>query len=333
MPDAAAAAPRRGILAHLNRVASGHLALSAVLVVALIIALVALDVGVLLANNPSLLSSPRYYLALGESLSFGYQPNLDFADGFVDDVFADLHAQSPAVALVNYACAGETSLTMIQGNCPAHLIHHNAYSGPQLTAAVNFLRGHSGRVAPITLGVGSNDLLPDWDTTTCSPVSNATADLARLDASLTQTILPQLTAAVSPPLGTTSPNFLLLNYYNPFARACPGSAAFIHQLNDHLAADAAQFHIPVVDVYNAFGGDAHMADNLCIYTWVCDSNVNNDIHPTTVGYHIMAQAVEQALGIPVVRGAEGGPTRAQQTGHERQQAWRQHDIGEAAHTT
>ncbi len=101
MPDAAAAPGQGRVRAHLNRVASGHLALSAVLVVVLIIALVALDVGVLLANNPSLLSSPRYYLALGNSISFGYQPNLDFADGFVDDVFADLHAQSPGVALVN----------------------------------------------------------------------------------------------------------------------------------------------------------------------------------------------------------------------------------------
>jgi lysophospholipase L1-like esterase len=88
----------------------------------------------------------------------------------------------------------------------------------------------------------------------------------------------------------------MLNYYNPFAKECPDSGPFIRTLNDHLAADAAQFRIPVVDVYAAFGGDAHQAENICAYTWMCSRF--HDIHPTTQGYRIIATAIENLLGIP-----------------------------------
>jgi lysophospholipase L1-like esterase len=134
--------------------------------------------------------------------------------------------------------------------------------------------------------------------------------LNTLDTNLTQTILPKLVAAQSVALATVGPPFLLLNYYNPFARICPDSGVFVHELNDHLATDAAQFHIPVVDVYTAFGGDDHMADNLCTYTWVCNSNANYDFHPTTTGYRVIAHAVDQALGIKV--GYIGGRDRTAQ---------------------
>ncbi len=324
MPEAAAAVPRGRVRAQLHRMASGHIAVSTIFVVVLVIALVALDAGVFLANNPAILSSPHYYLALGNSISFGYQPNLDFADGYVDDVFADLRQQNRGTELVNYACAGETTTTMIQGNCPLHLIHHNAYSGPQLDAAVSFLKSRSSRVAPVTLDIGSNDVLPDWNSSTCLPGPNATTDLATMDANLTQTILPRLTAALTPVVGSTSPSFLLLNYYNPYAQSCTDSPTFVHELNDHLAADAAQFHIPVVDVYSAFGGDEHTAGHLCSYTWVCDASMQHDFHPTTEGYHVIAQAVEQALGIPVVQNA--GPARARPVGRSRPRDLWQHTL-------
>jgi lysophospholipase L1-like esterase len=286
-------------LAQLNRVANGHLRLSVVLSVVLVVALVALDVGVLLTNNPMLIFHPQFYLALGDSISFGYQPNLDFTDGYVDDVGAALLAANRTEDVVNYACAGESTTTMIKGNCLVHLVHHNAYSGPQLDAAVSFLHAHSGHVLPVTLAIGANDVLPDWDTSTCTALPNATADLDALDTNLTQTILPKLIAAQSVPLATVGPSFLLLNYYNPFARVCPSSLVFLHELNDHLATDAAQLHIPMVDVYTAFGGDDHMADNLCTYTWVCNSSVHNDFHPTSTGYQVIAHAVDQALGMKV----------------------------------
>ena len=270
-----------------------------VLAVLLIAALVGVDLLVLSRNNPAQAFGPHYYMALGDSLSFGYQPNLDFTSGFADDIFNDLH-KANVTAIVNYACAGETTTSMIQGGCPGRFAHHGSYSGPQLPAAVNFLKSadNYGRVSPITLEIGSNDVLPDWDPTTCSITAGADvdADLARMDANLTQTILPQLLSALGARKNANNGDLHLLNYYNPYAKACPDSAQFVHEVNDHLAADAAQFRIPVVDVYLAFGGDNDTASHICEFTWICSSV--DDIHPTNKGYAVIAQAVETALALP-----------------------------------
>ncbi|MGH2504389.1 MAG: hypothetical protein ACRDID_17930, partial [Ktedonobacterales bacterium] len=89
----------------------------------------------------------------------------------------------------------------------------------------------------------------------------------------------------------------LLNYYNPFALECPDSVQFVHELNDHLQADAAQFRLPVVDIYTKFGGDTGTAGHLCALTWMCSAQFH-DIHPTDAGYQAIADAVEATLGLP-----------------------------------
>lgn len=270
---------------------------------ALVALLIGIDYVVLKATNPSKVIGHHYYMALGNSLSFGYQPNLNFTSGFVDDVFTKLHAAN-VTDLVNYACAGETTTSMISGGCPGRIDHHGSYIGPQLQAAVDFLHAHPGQVSPITIELGSNDVLPLWNDTTCAVNSAATVEaaLATMDTNLTATILPKLVRAVQTNTGVRPGDLHLLNYYNPFAKNCPDSASFVHELNDHLAADAAQFRIPVVDVYTAFGGDAGMAHNVCdltpqAYTWICNTEFH-DVHPTTTGYEVIAQAVELALGLP-----------------------------------
>jgi lysophospholipase L1-like esterase len=296
---AGAPAPNR-----IARMAGGHFALSVVTTVLLVVALVAMDLLALALNNPAKVLQNHYFMALGNSISFGYQPNLNFTSGYVDDLFTDL-AKANVTDEVNYACAGESTATMIHGGCPGHLIHHNAYQGPQLDAAVSFIQQHPGQVNPITLELGSNDVLPDWNETTCAPSDGAAADLATLDANLTQTILPRLLAALGPAPLHQVVDVVLLNYYNPFVIVCPASTDFAHELNNHLAADAAQFRISVVDVYAAFGGDAGMADTICgnpakgipAYTWMCN-NEFHDLHPTNDGYRAIANAVEHALGYP-----------------------------------
>lgn len=285
----------------------GRLARTAVFSVLLVVALLGIDLAVLETINPARALGHHYYLALGNSLSFGYQPNLDFGSGFVDDVFAGLR-KANVTDLVNYACSGETTTTMVQGGCPARFFPHDRYSGPQLEAALAFLRSHQGKVSPVTLELGANDVLPDWNTATCQPTAAANADLATMDQNLTKFILPELVDALAGPSGARSGDLHLLNYYNPFARVCPNSALFVHVLNDHLAADAAMFRIPVVDVYAAFGGDMGMAQNICEgnigpdgqrhpLTWMCDPQFH-DIHPRVEGYQTIARAVSLAIGLP-----------------------------------
>ena len=287
-------APPSGSGARLPRILT-LIALSILLVAAL----VGVDLLVLSRNNPAQALSPHYYMALGDSLSFGYQPNLDFSSGFADDIFNDLR-KANVTDIVNYACAGETTDTMIHGDCVGRFAHHGSYTGPQLQAAIDFLKAarNQGRVSPITLEIGSNDVLPDWDQTTCTAGPNVDADLARMDNNLTQVILPQLLAALGARTNAGNGDLHLLNYYNPYAKECPASAPFVHEVNDHLAADAAKFKIPVVDVYTAFGGDSATANTICAYTWICTNF--HDVHPTNDGYKVIAKAVETALGLPGV---------------------------------
>jgi lysophospholipase L1-like esterase len=64
-------------------------------------------------NQPFHLVGPKqHYLALGDSLAFGYQPNKDFTHGYVPDLFQTLQNEGTK-DVTNYACPGETSSTLI----------------------------------------------------------------------------------------------------------------------------------------------------------------------------------------------------------------------------
>lgn len=273
--------------------------LSVVLPIVLVLAILGLDALVLVLKNPATRLSPHYYVSLGNSISFGYQPDDNLTQGFTDDLFADLKPAN-VTDLENFACGGESSTTMFQGGCQFRFATHVSYTGPQLDAVINFIKQHPGRVNPLTLEIGANDVLPDFNSGSCSVGPNADSDLAQLDANLTGTVLKRLVDAIKTSAGHRSADLVLLNYYNPFAKDCPDSATFIRKLNDHLLADAKQFLLPVVDVYAAFGGDAHQAENTCTLTWMCSGF--HDLHPTSAGYRVIANAVEQVLGYPT-----GGP--------------------------
>jgi lysophospholipase L1-like esterase len=222
---------------------------------------------------------------------------------------------------------------MINGGCVGRDFLKIPYSGPQLDAVIAFMLAHKGDISPVTFEIGANDVLPDWDAATCTAASSTDSDIARVDDNLTRIdtssdaaardpnnkangILQRLTNALSlspglprlqGPANTQARpgDLVMLNYYNAFAKACPNSAPFVKKLNDHLAADAAKFGVPIVDVYTAFGGDAGMAGNICTYTWYC---ARQDIHPTTAGYQVIAAAVKGVLGYPGVNpGQQAAP--------------------------
>ncbi len=274
----------------------------------LVTLLIAMNVAVLAPHTglaDRVLGRPHYYVALGDSISFGFQPTLNFTHGYADDIFAGLR-QDNVTHLVNFACLGETSASMLQGSCPYHNILKEAYSGAQLNAAVAFLTAHRGQVNPVTISIGGNDVAPN--TVTCAIAPTTQSALAAMDDHLTTPgigILPRLAAALEVAPGERVGDLVLLNYYNPYAAACPNTVEFIHQLNDHLARDAAQLRIPVADVYDAFGGDTGMAGAVCRLTWFCDTRFDHDIHPTSAGYQRIAAAVEGVLGY-----ARSSPTRS-----------------------
>jgi len=234
-----------------------------------------------------------YYLSLGDSLAFGYQPNLDWSHGYPAQWYSNLQTHG-SKSFTNYGCNGETSATFVNGGCPYAYALHNYYFGSQLNAALSFLKSHAGQVSPVSLDIGANDLLPDINSSTCVVSSTWDTDLSNLDARLTGTILPKLVNALTNSSGQRTGDLVMMNYYDPFQNQCPNDLPYIQSLNQHLAADAAQFNVPISDVMTAFGGTTTPNANICTYTWMCSSS--KDIHATTTGYGVIAGAFESLTG-------------------------------------
>lgn len=244
-------------------------------------------------KTSSLVGPKAYYLALGDSLAFGYQPNLDWSHSYPQQWFSSNLSKHHVTSFTNYGCNGETSYTFVNGGCPYAYLLHNYYAGAQLNAAVSFIKAHAGKVSPVSLDMGANDLLPDINSSTCAVSSSWSTDLANLDSRLTGTILPQLTAALTVN-GARTGDLVMMNYYDPYQNICPNSLTYVQTLNQHLASDAAQFNVPVSDVFTAFGGATTPNPNICTDTWMCSSYQN--IHATTTGYGVIAKTFGATTG-------------------------------------
>lgn len=239
----------------------------------------------------SLVGSKSFYLALGDSLAYGYQPDLNYNQGYADDFFSNLKSHG-VKNYVNMSCPGESSSTFMNGGCPYAFMHKYFYLGAQLSAAVKFLHNHAGQVSPVTLDIGANDVMGDVNTSKCTLNSNFASDLAHLDSNLTGTILPQLKAALTVK-GKVTGDLVVMNYYDPYQNICPNSISIIETFNQHLASDINGFGT-IINVFKAFGGAGTPNPNVCHYTWMC--SVFTNIHATNKGYSVIATAFEKSTG-------------------------------------
>ncbi len=230
----------------------------------------------------------QYYLALGDSLAFGFQPNLDWSHSYAMQWWPELQRHG-SEDLADYACMDETTETFIHGGCPYSKFRHDYYDGPQLEGALEFLDQHSGDTGPVSLQIGWNDVARNIAPSTCE-VDRAgwRRDLARMDRDLTRTILPELVGALSAD-GRRTGDLVMLSYYDPYASRCPRLHGYVVQLDEHLTRDASRFGVPMVDVASAFRGRS-----LCDYTWACSQFARTE--PNTRGYRLIARALERRMG-------------------------------------
>ena len=230
----------------------------------------------------------QHYLAMGDSLAYGYQPTCKTTPcihGYVNDLFQALHKEG-VKDFTNLGCPGETSSSLINGGiCP-----YTPFSS-QLAAAVAYLQANAGKVSPVTLDIGANDVLSDTDPSTCTVnVNQFFADVATLDANLTGTILPALQKALTVN-GRITGKIVMMNYYDPLQNLCPNSVKYSQTLNRHLAADVQGFGT-IVNVFHAFGGPKTPNPNICTLTWMC---AVGDIHATNKGYRVIADTFGDAI--------------------------------------
>ena len=164
----------------------------------------------------------------------------------------------------------------------------------------------------ITLDIGANDFLRDLNPDCTVNVTQFTTDLQTLDVNLKTLILPQLYAALMVH-GRITGDLMLLNYYDPFQNVCHGAITpFIRSINQHLASDVEGFGT-LVNIFGPFGGNTTPPNpKVCDFTWMCSVPLAlpQDIHPTTKGYQVMANAIEDLYRQRVAEASSNDVERA-----------------------
>jgi lysophospholipase L1-like esterase len=244
--------------------------------------------------RPVYRSPQSYYLALGDSIAYGFQPTkANAAPAAVDTGYVDLFASrlrklSPKLDVVNYGCPGESAVTFARGGCD-WLKHggklHDQFRGSQLKAALSFLRAHSGEVSPITVTLWGNDLpLPLSQNAKRAP--SAITSFARRFSS----ILRQLRVA--------APNaeIIVTGAWNPEADRLAESEELYRSVDAAIRRSATASRARIANMFKALDGPGNaraQRARLCALTFYCSKG---DQHPTDAGYRAMADAFMTASG-------------------------------------
>ena len=270
-------------------------------------------------SNPALAKIPpakvppaTYYLALGDSLAQGVQPNASGVsvmtrDGYPDQVYAVLHASRPGLKLVKLGCPGETTTSMINGG----ICRYRGRS--QLATAVAFLQAHRGRVLLVTLDIGANDPehcggQPGLGQLAKCAVTDIPGAVDNLG-----TIMARLKAAAGPGVRIVG-----MNYYLPaLAEWRSGlSGRVVAWTAEKLAATYnamlgrvyAKSGARVANVFGAFGTSdftrpagtnvPRNVTRLCQWTWECAAPPRGpNQHANQAGYQVIARTFLQASGL------------------------------------
>ncbi len=275
----------------------------------------------------------RYYLALGDSLSTGFQPTLrgegiETHSGYVDDILARERRAASGLQLVDVGCPGDTTTSLRSGigNDPLALrLHCDRSGGSQLQAALTFLRTHrrAGEVPLITLDIGINNL------NRCAALADPGPCLRAGEDAIT-TDLPRILRALraAAPAGATLAAMTLYDTYlgkvaadGATPTAARAFLAAYRQANATIIADDARLGVRTAEVAGAFHtGDtgsvawrgratpANLA-RTCTLTWACSPPpIGHNIHPDARGYRVIARAFELAVGrlVPSASSRQGG---------------------------
>jgi lysophospholipase L1-like esterase len=248
-----------------------------------------------------------YYLALGDSLSRGVEPNATGTSvmtqhGYADQLYTMLRHDEPGLRLVKLGCPSETTATMISGG----ICHYR--SGAQLTAAMKFLRDHPGRVSLVTLDIGAND-----------PESCLTDPAPSSFASCVGRVVPKATANLTKivsGLRAVYPHgrMIAMNYYLPalaqWRNGLAGQAvarliALAAQGYNNLLTKIYQtYNVRIANVFGAFdttnfGGQVTVPGYgalptnvaaICRWTWECAGPPRGpNQHANAAGYAVIAR--------------------------------------------
>jgi lysophospholipase L1-like esterase len=282
-------------------------------IAALIAIVVAITLAVVLGGGsggqPARHGPPAtYYLALGDSLSQGVQPDsagvsVPTGQGYADQLYALLHRKQPGLHLVKLGCTGESTVTMIHGGICTYP------GGSQLADATAFLHLHRSRVTLVTLDIGANDAEDCLIAPSLAALGSCAARfLPRAIANL-RTIVARLRQA------DPHVRMVAMNYYLPalakWRDGLPGEVvARLAELatsgyNTLLSNVYRSYGVRVADVSGAFhtsgfdpavtvpglGSLPRNVAAICQWTWECARPPRGpNQHPNQAGYQAITRA-------------------------------------------
>ena len=256
------------------------------------------------------------YLALGDSVTFGYEeaqvvPAPNYQDptsfiGYPEMLGSELHLK-----VVNAACSGETSSSLVdptaqsngcentpsKGNVGYRTLYplHVSYSGSQLAFAVNYLRKHQD-VGLVSLMIGANDGFVCQETTAdhCQALSEKAAFIATIKKNVT-TILSAIRNKAH-----YRGQLAILNYYS-LDYSSQAQTTQSAALNQAMDSAAAPFHVKVADGFGELQAAAvHSGGSTCkagLLTQLVGAPSPCGIHPSYAGQSLLAQALEKAIRV------------------------------------
>jgi lysophospholipase L1-like esterase len=256
-------------------------------------------------------SADGTYLALGDSVAFGYVPPQavpapNYFDprsfvGYPEDVARALHLR-----VSNASCPGETTASFLVPGAPSNGCEnspgssvgyrteyplHMQYRGTQMQYALRYLATHR-HTRLVTIDIGANDVFLCQETT-----ADACASTAELDAVLDE-IQANLTTIYTLIRHVARYHGLLvaLTYYS-VSYSDPAEVAGTEALDSVIASVTEKFGGKVADGFAAFEGpSAAFGGSPCaagLLIKLPDGTCN--IHPSPAGHLLLAQAIEDVI--------------------------------------
>jgi lysophospholipase L1-like esterase len=288
----------------------------------LIVAVLAIAVAALaptVAQAAKSKSGKRFYLALGDSLSVGVQPDSNGVSVETNQGYANQLRKIEAktkrykgVKLYDLGCGGETTVSFLgtspQARCQykgdKRIGYNSVPRGSQIAAARKFLKTHRGQVLFVTIDIGANDVL--------SCLVNGQIDVACVLNGINQvkanigTIAARLRAAAGKKVKLLGMNYydpILQFYLDPNTRSLADvSLGLVQDFNSAITAGyLSNGFNGVADAFTAFDSlnktpvDLNgqqvptNVQKICTLTWMCVPRpIGPNIHPNQAGYRVIA---------------------------------------------
>ena len=251
------------------------------------------------------------YLALGDSVAFGYvpaaavpAPNYLIAHSFVG--YPEFLAQQLNERVSNASCPGETTASMFVAGAQSNGCEnsvgspigyrtlyplHVQYQGTQLQYALDYLHAHK-HTRLITIMIGANDFFVCQATTLdhCTSGGELAAVATQIGTNLA-TVLGAIRGA-----GYTG-TIVAVTYYS-LSYSDPAQVFGALFLNSPMTTVAPAFGAIIADGFGAFaaGSAASGGDPCAAGLLIKLPGGGCDVHPTLAGQRLLAGAVLKALG-------------------------------------